>query len=138
FGRSRARSARSGCRLSVARLRTAAARRSGRQSSAFGENFHVLEGLRELRSPPRLIAFAGRIIRQHGVIEHEGINELRRGRRQRPRFESSVIQIVWLAGPHWLRISVGKFGFSYEDLVGNGTHGANFTVLARSDRARDS
>src|SRR5262249_8605689 len=106
FSCSRARSAGSGRRLSVARLRTAAARRSGRQSSAFGEDFHILEGLRELRGPSRLVALAGRIIRQHGVIENERINELRRGRRQRPRLESSVIQIVWLAGSHWLRIGI--------------------------------
>ena len=39
-----------------------AASRGGWQSSTFGEDFHLLDRLRELRCSLRLIAFAGGIV----------------------------------------------------------------------------
>src|SRR5882762_3334650 len=119
-----------------ARLRTATARWGGRQRAAFGEDLHVLERLRELPGPLRPVPFAGGVVRQHRVIEYQRINELRRGRGHRPRLQRAVIEIVRTAGSHGLRVGVGQFGFSHEDLARDGTHGAEFTSLARGDLKR--
>jgi hypothetical protein len=55
--------------------------------------------------------------------------------RQQPRLKRVVIEIVRPTGPDRMRVDVGKFGFSPEDLARDGMHGTEFTVSARGDRA---
>src|SRR5580700_896187 len=113
----------------------AAARWGGWQRATFGEDLHVLERPCERRGLLRLVLLTGGVIRQHRVIEHQGVNQLRRGRGNRPRLKRAVIEIVGPASLHGLGVGVGKFGSPHEDLARDGTYGAEFAILARGDRA---
>ena len=99
--------------------------------------FMFSSALRELCGLLRPVRFAGGVVRQHRVVEEERVDELRGGRRHRPRLERAVIEIVRPAFSHGLGVGVGELGLSHQDLAADGTHGAEFTVLARGDRARD-
>src|SRR5439155_15950556 len=50
-------------------------------------------------------------------------------------FERAVIEIVRTPLPDRLSVGIGELGLSNQDLVGDGSHGAEFTVLARRDGA---
>ena len=117
----------------------ASARRSRRQFSGFRKTLHVPEPRCKQCCPLSLILFTRSLVRQHRIIVHEGIEDLRCACRHRSCLNRAVIKIVRLARLHRLRVGVGKLGPSYQDFVSDVTpeeaHGADFAVVARDDLA---
>ena len=115
----------------------ALSRLPGWQRAAFGEDLHVLECPREGRQSSRAVRFPGRVVRQHRIIEDQGIDQLRRGLGDRPRLEGSVIEVVWSVCSGSLCVGIGQLGLSDENLVADATHGAERVSRARRELARN-
>src|SRR6185295_8580090 len=111
---------------------------SRRQSAAFGKDLHILDCSRELCGSPHLVRLAGGIICERRVVPHQCVKNRGCRRGQRSCFQRAVIEDIRLPGCDGLRVRIGKFGFSNQNLSPNGTDGADFTILARSDRAGDT
>src|ERR1700675_116129 len=101
------------------------------QRAGLEKAFHPLEPLSERRGPLRLVRFARGVVGQHRVVEDEFIDDLRGARRDRPRFNGAVIQVIRLPVLYRLSIGVGELSPSHEHLTAaKRAHSAQFTVLA--------
>src|SRR4029434_7228648 len=101
-----------------------------RQRAAFGDRLHVLQRARERRRARLPILFLGGIVAQRRVVVDQRVDQLRRGRGHRPRFERAVIEDVRTARAHWLRVCIRELGLPDEDLVRDRPHSAELTILA--------
>ena len=74
---------------------------------------------------------------EHRVVVHKGVDELRRGRRDRACLQRAVVEVVGAPSPHRLRVGVREFGLPDQNLGGHRAHGAELAVLALRDGAGD-
>src|SRR5215204_3456038 len=122
-------------RCTSRRACAATARRRRRQCAAFSDRLHVLQRAGERRGPRLSILFLGGIVAQRRIVIDQRVDQLRGRRGHRACFERAVIEDVWAAGAHRLRVGVRQLGLADEYFVGHRPYRAELTILALCNRA---